>query len=235
MRDMSVPTSALVSTLISVRDFTSGTPLYTTVTGYNTRLVAAENLNGIATTLTNTVKQVRDLTTGTPLYTAVDGLRTLTAGTSLTNAVIGMRDMTVTTTPLVSMLLSANNAVTIDGPYLIGSGGGSVWKNGWKAFDTTAGARQPRFWKVGGYCYFDGVVSAGSGASVVGSAVFNLPVAYRPNAGVLSSGYTRNFQVSCIGGAPGGQVYISSNIGDLIFDDGGTGWFSLDQVSYKCS
>jgi hypothetical protein len=68
----------------------------TTLSGYGTRLSAAENLNGVASPLTNTVKQVRDLTTGTPLYTAVHGMRTLVAGTALTDAVLAIRDFTPT-------------------------------------------------------------------------------------------------------------------------------------------
>jgi hypothetical protein len=150
---------------------------------------------------------------------------------------VGMRDMTVTTTPLVSVLLSTNNAVTVDGPYLVGSGG-SVWKNDWKAFDTTTGARQPRFWKVGGYCYIDGVVGPGSAASVVGSTVLNLPVAYRPNLGGLSSGYNRHFAAVCsspAGYTGPGQVVVNAQSGDLTYMYGDGLWFALDQVSYKCS
>jgi hypothetical protein len=143
MRDLSVTTTSLASTLIAVRNLSSGTPLYTTVNnlrtlvagtpltdtlialrdftptafaGYSTlnglksltagtvltdavlaqgtRISAAENLNGVATSLTDTVKQVRDLTSGTALYTAVHNLRTLVAGTTLTDTVIGLRDMT---------------------------------------------------------------------------------------------------------------------------------------------
>jgi hypothetical protein len=95
--------TVLTNTVKQVRDLTSGTALYTAVNNmrtlvagtaltnavnaHETRLDAAENLNGIATVLTNTVKQVRDLTTGTALYTAVNNMRTLVAGTALTDAV----------------------------------------------------------------------------------------------------------------------------------------------------
>jgi hypothetical protein len=81
----------------------------TTLSGYGTRLSDAENLSGVASTLTNTVKQVRDLTTGTPLYTAVNNMRTMVAGTALTNAVIGMRDMSVSTSTLVSTLIAVRD------------------------------------------------------------------------------------------------------------------------------
>jgi hypothetical protein len=130
---ISAPMTALTATLTAVRDFTSGTPLYTIVTGYNTRLTAletlsgtptstlyttvsgygtrlsaAENLNGAATPLTNTVKQVRDLTTGTPLFTAVNDMRTLVAGSNLTDTLLALRDGTGNSA-LVTSLHSLQN------------------------------------------------------------------------------------------------------------------------------
>jgi hypothetical protein len=125
-----VPGSTLTNTVLATRDFTptayagyttlnglksltGGTALTDAVNDHETRLLAAENLNGVATTLTNTVKQVRDLTTGTPLFTAVDGLRTLTAGTTLTNTVIGLRDMTAAGGSLVTAVKQSQFDVTL--------------------------------------------------------------------------------------------------------------------------
>jgi hypothetical protein len=159
-------------------------------------------------------------------------------GSTLVTAVNNLKNLVPSSSSLVSMLLSTNSLVTVDGPYLIGIGGGSVWRNGWKSHDTLAGARQPRFWKVGGYCYFDGIVSAGSGASVVGSVVFNLPIAYRPNAGAVSEGYNRHFIVTSAlptSQPTTGQIHVDSQTGDFVFYQGEPGWISIDQINYKCS
>jgi hypothetical protein len=109
MRDMSVTTTPLVSTLISVRDFTSGTPLYTTISGYNTRLIALENLSGspsstLYTTLTGhtstlsiygtRLSAAENLNgTATTLTNTVKQVRDLTTGTPLFTAVDGLHTL----------------------------------------------------------------------------------------------------------------------------------------------
>jgi hypothetical protein len=117
LRDMTVAGGSLVTAVKQSQ--TDVTTLYGQVsdaysndTALATRLSAAENLNGIATTLTNTVKQVRDLTTGTALYTAVNSMRTLVAGTTLTNTVIGLRDMTAAGGSLVTAVKQSQTDVT---------------------------------------------------------------------------------------------------------------------------
>jgi hypothetical protein len=119
---LAAPLTTLTSTLIAVRNFTSGTQLYTTVTGYNTRLTALENLSGtpsstLYTTLTSHTSTLTDVGTRltaaenlngvtTTLTTVVKAVRDLTAGYTITDALIGMRDLTVTTTPIASTLLA---------------------------------------------------------------------------------------------------------------------------------
>jgi hypothetical protein len=76
---------------------------YSNDTALDTRLSAAEDINGVPTTLTNTIKQVRDLTAGTTLYTAVNNMRTLVSGTTLTNTVIALRDGTGTSALVTSV------------------------------------------------------------------------------------------------------------------------------------
>jgi len=129
--------TALTTAVLAVRDFTSGTPLYTTVTGYNTRLTAIENLSGspsstlyiavtglqstvgdhgtrltaaesAATTLTGRVAAAE--TAATALTTRVSAAENLDGtATTLTTTVIGLRDLTATTAPLVSRFLTAES------------------------------------------------------------------------------------------------------------------------------
>jgi hypothetical protein len=93
MRDLSVTTTPLASTLLAIRDFsptvyagyttlnglkqlTAGTPLTDAVIAQGTRLTAAETLAAPLTSLTSTLIAVRNLTAGTPLYTTVTGYNT---------------------------------------------------------------------------------------------------------------------------------------------------------------
>jgi len=119
------PGTTLTDTLIAVRDLTSGTPLYTTVTGLQstvsgqgtrltaaeggladltTRVSAAENLNGTATTLTVTVLALRDLTGGSALVTTLKGLRDNSGSSALVTTLGSLRNKTDSGSALIRSL-----------------------------------------------------------------------------------------------------------------------------------
>jgi hypothetical protein len=108
IRDFTPTAFTGYTTLNGLKSLTAGTVLTDAVLAQGTRITAAENLNGVATSLTDTVKQVRDFTSGTPLYTAVNNMRTLVAGSNLTDTLLALRDGTGNSA-LVTSLHSLQN------------------------------------------------------------------------------------------------------------------------------
>jgi hypothetical protein len=87
MRDLTVTTTPLVSTLLGLKLLTAGTTLTDAVIAQGTRLTAAETLAAPLTSLTTTLIAVRDFTPGTFLYTNVSGYNTRLIAVETLNSV----------------------------------------------------------------------------------------------------------------------------------------------------
>jgi hypothetical protein len=209
LRDMTAAGGSLVTTVKQSQ--TDVTTLYGQVsdayandTALATRLSAAENLNGIASTLTSTVKQVRDLTSGTPLYTAVDGLRTLAAGTSLTNTVNALA-----APPLLRFMTD---------PWMAANDGG--WLGTWSQYSD--GNSYPVHMTLkNGLVKLQGIASGGS----AGSLVLRLPLGYRP-------ANNRVFLIDVV--MQPGEVMIDHLTGDIFYRNGPAtpAWISFDHIIF---
>jgi len=104
-----VPSSALYTAVTGLQSTVSGQGTRLTaaeggLTDLTTRVAAAENLNGTATTLTTTVLALRDLTGGSTLVTTVTGLRDNSGSSALVTTLGSLRNKTDTGSVLIRSL-----------------------------------------------------------------------------------------------------------------------------------